>query len=331
MSTRIADALEDFKEKGKSAEVVEEWPPKSESTEESDWYHEEWGANPDDWKKPVPERKWLIPSWLPAGRIAILTGKGGQGKSRLALQIAAAIAAGESHWLPGARESLQREEGVAAVIASWEDERDEVARRLEGMKKAVGDRLRYISPKGSLWEPHPDGFNHTSATGQLSHCGSQLRKYCAEVKARLLVIDPRAAAYGLNENDRALVRQFMASWDTWAQKTSCAVLLIAHPPKTESSYSGSTDWHAAARTVWELGLEDTEEKTARGKRKEGTGEDLAPRLTCTKANYVQIPSSYWLSGYPVWKVEENPKTAADKWQQRMQPVGTQGQRDAKYV
>ena len=57
----------------------------------------------------------------------------------------------------------------------------------------------------------------------------------------------------------------MASWDAWARDTGCTVLLIAHPPKTDAAYSGSTDWHAAARAVWTLSLYETGTGDATGK------------------------------------------------------------------
>ena len=49
-----------------------------------------WTAHPEE---PSP-RRWLVQNWLPAGRVALFTGPGGVGKSRLVLQLAAAIASG---------------------------------------------------------------------------------------------------------------------------------------------------------------------------------------------------------------------------------------------
>ena len=48
-----------------------------------------------------PAQQWLTKHWLPADRLAMLTREGGAGKSRLALQLAAAIAAGHQHWMAG--------------------------------------------------------------------------------------------------------------------------------------------------------------------------------------------------------------------------------------
>ena len=47
----------------------------------------------DTWTGPWPDREWLIPGWLPVGRLGMLSGRGGRGKSRLALQLVARMAA----------------------------------------------------------------------------------------------------------------------------------------------------------------------------------------------------------------------------------------------
>ena len=263
----------------------------------------------DDWTPTPPTREWLIPDWLPAGRIGALAGEGKRGKSRLALQLAAAIAAGESAWLPGCPVRLVLDGPATAVVASWEDERDEVARKLHGMTtqrgpmpQAVSDRLRFVAPDGMLWEPKRGGSGHTSTTGELSGAGAWLRRYCEDRTARLLVIDPRAAAFGLNENDRALVRAFNADWDAWAQRTGCAVMLVTHPPKSEATYSGSTDWQAAPRFFWQLEDAETGTGAAVQSGKKGA-KDPAPAtfLECLFTSYGVKPERQWLKGYPAWE------------------------------
>ena len=118
----------------------------------------------DDWTVAPPERLWLIRDWLPAGRVAMLTGEGGAGKSRLALQLCAALARGCSQWLPGSAAPIDRavglESGAVSVFATWEDEADQVARTLHTMGVAgeVGDRLRYVAPRGPVWGARPCGF-----------------------------------------------------------------------------------------------------------------------------------------------------------------------------
>ena len=111
------------------------------------------------WLEEPPVRNWLISQWLATGRIALFTGEGGRGKSRLALQLAAAVAANEKEWLPQRGPNLEVvAEGVDghAVIATWEDECDEIARRLEKLKnlrEKISDRLHVLdfAGVGALW------------------------------------------------------------------------------------------------------------------------------------------------------------------------------------
>lgn len=259
--------------------------------------------------EPPPARDWLIQSWLPANRVTILSGNGGTGKSRLALQLAAAVAAG-GDWLPMKGDVMVprlRGGRLAAVIASWEDEGDEFRRQLHGQHggyPAVDDRLQIVllGGRGPLWGP-PTGAN-SAAVGDWLAPGKWLMRYCESNDAKLLVIDPLASAYGSNENDRAQVRRFMGSLGDWAERARCAVLVIAHPPKGEAVFSGSTDWHNATRAMWLLGLQ----KNAAGQR--------APCLKLHKSNYSRAGDAFWLAGYPQWKATDEHE-AARLWQEAM--------------
>ena len=233
----------------------------------------------------LPKRDWLIEDWLPAGRFGILTGAGGVGKSRLALQLAAAVAAGQGNWLPpnvGGDVMRPCQGDGKAVIASWEDELDKLQRRVaslrDGCTWARPDALRgrliaYDMRKhGQLWTQ--DGGRDATAEPLKTACSA----------AKLLVID-NAAAFGGNENERAAVRAFCCHWDAWASSTGCAVMLITHPPKNESRYFGSTDWRNAARFLWALEWEPVQPGS----------KDRAPQLTLDKSNYGRCGSpSVWL-------------------------------------
>ena len=272
-----------------------------------------WGERGDEWTGVPNPRRWLVHGWLPAGRIALLAGDGGAGKSRLALQLSAAIARGESDWLPGGPKHAVECASVA-VFATYEDEADHVRSVLHatGVQEAVGNRLRYLSPPGALWAPDPKGSRQTAA-GVLTPEGAILRAYCEAREARLLVVDPTAGAYALNENDRSLVRGFLSHWDRWARSCGCSVLFISHPPKSAAEYSGSTDWHAACRAVWTLGVAETGmgEETSEGRPAKRKGAP-APRLKCVKSSYARRPEPHWLSGYPAWSVCK-PDRAARAW------------------
>ena len=68
-------------------------------------------------------------------------------------------------------------------------------------------------------------------------------------------MDSVAAIYLANENDRAEVRGFLSALARRAYEGDRSVLLLAHPLKSGSDYSGSTDWLAGVRALWTLGTE----------------------------------------------------------------------------
>ena len=78
------------------------------------------------WGHTQPEpRQWLIDERLPAGRVALLTGEGGAGKSRLALQLAAGVASGGENreWISGPHGAMRLgiavpDDGASVVFAS---------------------------------------------------------------------------------------------------------------------------------------------------------------------------------------------------------------------
>ena len=217
-----------------------------------------------------PPVSWLVKDWMPHATLSVLTGAGGAGKSRIALQLAVAVAT-------GAERFIQTESGAAmlnglkapqllaagpVVFAAWETRLLAWQNRLaavcgQGADRAeridqLAGRLHYVNmrPEGGLWGAAQGA--HTSTTGYWLDGGSALLDYAAAAHARLLIIDPLAAAFVQNENDRALVRAFLSALDQWAEDHSCAVLIISHPPKGDSAQSGSTDWRNGVQAVWTL-------------------------------------------------------------------------------
>ena len=264
--------------------------------------------------------------WLPCGRVTLLSGKGGLGKSRLTLQLAHAIATKETAFIPkGGAPGLNLAPGFAdgtlsqntVVIASWEDEADEFHRKLHRAGKAPPpkDRLRVLNfaGKGPLWGPGKGGEStHIATEGGLRAAGRWLLDYARECDARLLIIDPIAAAYASDENSRSHVRAFMSYFDLWGIENNCAVLLVGHPPKSSrAEYSGSSDWHGAARAVWHLSLKAT--KVSQGNNKTKSNDKAeAPQLHLLKTSYRKPGAKRWLRGFPFHEAT-TPKRAASAW------------------
>ena len=274
----------------------------------------------------APDRLWLVRDWLPDYRVGLFTGEGGRGKSRIAIQLAACIAAGDYDWLPGGGPKMTITNPENAVYWTSEDETDEAHRRLDAIRSEtqahklngeIGDRLHVIdgASGGPLWAPAASGSRHTSTMGELTAAGAWLREYAEHHRPRLLVIDPLAAAFACNENDRGLVRAFMSDWDRWARETECAVMFIAHPPKSDTEYSGSTDWRAAARWLWTFGLQNLPSDGDGPKLARNTKQKTAPRLDNGKANYARPGAGEgaqcWIerTGLGKWHVPANASSA----------------------
>ena len=210
-------------------------------------------------------RQWLVERWLPLGRIALLTGTGGRGKSRLALQLAAAIAGQtDGVWLQGSSAISVHHafQAQPVVYVSWEDTLDELHWRLwdwpalerkddnVAPDDLLAGRLHLVdaADRGPVFGP--EFGRHIATRSRLTAFGRRVLDYTTQVKAKLLVLDPVAACYGGDENSRAHVREFMSVLDSFGRTHACTVLLIAHKAKSgDADYSGSTDWHSAARAL----------------------------------------------------------------------------------
>ena len=260
------------------------------------------------WDSPAaaPPRPWLIPHWLPLGRLAVLAGSGGTGKSMLALQLAAAVVSTTGLWLPADEAPTEGEpvlglrlaptlRAEVAVYASYEDEADELLRRWQRVRAgqpdlAAGDRLRYANLRRAgepLWEPDASEGYHPAAPGAPTTAGRRLLDFTADVGARLLVLDTAVAAYSGNENDNANVRRFLLWLDSWSERVSCTVVLVHHTAKGGGTGPrGASDFTNGARAVLSLGYAAPEADAPD-----------QPYLSLDKANYAQRGALPMLKGH----------------------------------
>ena len=250
---------------------------------------------------------WLIENWLPRNCVAMLTGDGGVGKSRLALQLAWSLS-GDGQWLgeagqmpsPGADYGGGFEPlGPGAIVyATWEDSPDQIRGRLFWLEQAgkVGNgnnfKIADMRARGHLWA----STQHNAVPG-LTPAGEALRLAAEQYNARLLVVDTLGVANGASEIDRAQVGAFFADWAAWADANDCAVLLIAHPPKTAGvTYSGSTGILGGVRAMWTL--ETVKSGCQKGCYPPKTCScepAYAYRLVNAKQNYAESTGPVWLT------------------------------------
>lgn len=234
----------------------------------------------------INPRDWLVRDWLPARAVTLLAGEGGQGKSSVALQLAGDVATGGNACSAIHNSSFRVAEGsdpAIVLFVSWEDDGDEIDRRCKLLDIKDNGNVHFVEAlgRGPLWAPQGSS-THTSTHGGWTELAEWLFGRVSNYRYRLVILDPLASIYGCNENDRALVREFMSALHLQAATLQCAIVVIAHPPKSDSAYSGSTDWHAAARTVLTL----TEEKKGDSKDHQPTANLI---LSCIKSNYGPRP------------------------------------------
>ena len=259
------------------------------------------------------DEAWLLPQWLPEASVGLLSGEGGVGKSRLALQIAYDLAGGG----PGlALAGLPRDadlDAVSVAYAGYEDKPKQVTRRLKWIERALAQREGRPGAKRKPSPLHVMNGLRLRRTGPLWGRADPLQAagrqpawhavtgFAEAHRARLLIIDPLAAAYTDNENDRGAVRRFMNALNAWAEDVGCAVLIVSHPPKSAAAYSGSTDWHAASRFVWTLNPADDPDPD--GNRVE---------LAMVKSNYGLMPEPLAMANQSgVWHRDQELSTKAD--------------------
>lgn len=260
---------------------------------------------------------WLIENWLPRSCVAMLTGDGGVGKSRLALQLAWALS-GSGQWLgeAGQMPAAGADYGngfepvgpSTIVYATWEDSPEQIRGRLYWLqqdgKDGNGDNFKIadMRARGHLW-----AANERYAVPGLTPAGKELRLACETHETRLLVVDTLGVANGASEIDRAQVGAFFADWAAWADANDCAVLLIAHPPKTAGvTYSGSTGVLGGVRAMWTLEtVKSSCQKGCSPPKSCSCEPTYAYRLVNAKQNYAERTGSVWLTNQRgVWLESE---------------------------
>jgi putative DNA primase/helicase len=185
---------------------------------------------------------WLWLNRLARGKLTLLAGDPGIGKSQISCDIAAHLSQGAA-W-PDA----DRAPRGSIIILSAEDSANDTLRpRLEA---ADADLARVHVLQATLVDGKPVTF---SLQAHLEMLGSKL----AEVgDAALIVIDPITSYMGKIDGHQTVdVRTVLEPLAAFAEKHNVAVLAISHPPKATQAkalhaVTGSLAFVAAARLVF---------------------------------------------------------------------------------
>jgi len=184
--------------------------------------------------KPEPIR-WLWPGRVPLGKLTLIVGDPGLGKSFLTLDLAARVSAGEP-WpdAPGAENTP----GAVVLLSAEDDLADTIRPRLDAAGADV-ERVAALSIS-SLQRDLPD-----------------LEKAMHDAPGvRLVVIDPITAYLaGTDSHKNADVRSLLAPLAELAARHRVAVVAVSHLNKHVGGSAlyraqGSLAFTAAARAVW---------------------------------------------------------------------------------
>ena len=182
--------------------------------------------------------EWLWKPYLPFGKLSVLQGNPGEGKTYFAMHLAAACTNGKL--LP----NMERMEPFNVIYQTAEDGLGDTVKPRLIEAGADLDRVLVID----------------DSDVQLTLSDERIEKAIIENNAQLVIIDPIQAYLGadVDMNRANEVRPIFMRLGQVAQRTGCAILLIGHLNKAAGMQSlqrglGSIDIAAAVRSVMFIG------------------------------------------------------------------------------
>lgn len=189
---------------------------------------------------PQPVR-WLWKHWLAVGKLAILAGQPGQGKTTLAISLASIVTSG-GLWPDGS-------ESRRGNVLIWSGEDDPSDTLLPRLLASGGDRSRCYFIKGTHDSGGLDTFDPARDIAALESVISEIGG------VSLLIIDPVVSAVAGDDHKNSAVRRALQPVVDLAAKLDMAVLGISHFSKggagsdPASRVVGSVAFTAMARIV----------------------------------------------------------------------------------
>ncbi len=217
----------------------------------------------------VEQIEWLLYPFIPFGKVTIIQGDPGEGKTTMVLQIIAKLTRGEP------------------ILLKQQSQKEAQKDSKENLKQKVLSQDNPIQPVNVIYQTAEDGLGDTIkprllAAGAdcsrvqviddreqpLTMLDVRLEEAIMQTKARMVVLDPIQGFLGTDvDMHRANeIRPLMKRVAVLAEKYHCAIILIGHMNKNsngKSSYRGlgSIDFQAAARSVLIVGRLKDEPET----------------------------------------------------------------------
>ena len=197
----------------------------------------------------VEKIDWLLYPFIPFGKVTIVQGDPGEGKTTMVLQIIAKLTKGEAVLPSDSAESALEEKTMAlepinVIYQTAED----------GLGDTIKPRLLSAGADCSRVMVIDDNDQ------ALTMMDARLEEAIIKTKARLVVLEPIQGFLGaaVDMHRANEIRPLMKRVAVLAEKYHCAIILIGHMNKNsngKSSYRGlgSIDFQAAARSVLIVG------------------------------------------------------------------------------
>lgn len=202
---------------------------------------------------PAPVR-WLWPGRIPLGKLTLLFGDPGLGKSLITAYIAAVVSRGfmfGGRWPDGSTPTTFP--GDVVMLSGEDDPHDTIRPRLE----KFGARLENIHfvegvSASAGWAPGEVALDR--------HIDALARKIASLPSTRLIIVDPISAYLGDTDSHRnSEVRAVLKRLSELARTSGAAVLCVTHSSKAKAENTravhramGSLAFAAAARVVWQI-------------------------------------------------------------------------------
>ena len=183
------------------------------------------------------EVRWLWYPYIPFGKVTLLQGDPGDGKSKLMLSLAALLSKGAP--LPFADEE-EHTEPMTVIYQTTEDDADDTVVPRFNSAGGDGDRLIFIKEDEK----------------SLTFGDDRIREAVEKYNAKLLILDPMSSYIGdtCSMNNANETRAEFNHLIAVAKDTGCAIVIIAHMNKAKDTSplyrtNGSIDIAGAARSI----------------------------------------------------------------------------------
>ena len=185
------------------------------------------------------EISWLWYPFIPYGKLTIIQGDPGEGKTTLVLNIAAVLSKGQ-----GLDEHMKLEQPLHIIYQTAED----------GLADTVKPRLEKAQADCN------NIFVIDETDVSLSMLDERIEQAILKEKAKLMILDPIQAYLGakMDMNRANEARDMTKHLGQVAERTGCAIVLIGHMNKNAGGKvayrgMGSIDFFAVARSVLLVG------------------------------------------------------------------------------